>query len=355
MRVLIYLGHPSQFHFFKNTVRILLKKNFDITIIIKTKDILERLVQESEFDYINIQETERKDNRISILLSLIKRDVKIYKIAKRFKPNLMLGSDPSIAHIGKLFGIPTITVLEDDYKVIKGLAWLTYPFTRHILVPHVCDVGKWAKKKIAYNGYMKLAYLHPNYFKPDINRISNHANTRYFLIRLSKLKAYHDFGMHGINERVLRQLISILSPFGKIYISTERDLPIDLKHLKLNINPKYIHHYLYHSHILIGDSQSMAVEAALLGVPSIRYSDFSGMISVLEELEHQYQLTFGIPSSQPEALFNRLNNLLQIEDLKNKWQEKRAKLIKDKIDVTSFLSWLIEHYPDSVKMSKKQS
>ena len=42
----------------------------------------------------------------------------------------------------------------------------------------------------------------------------------------------------------------------------------------------------------------MAVEAAMLGTPSLRFNDFAGKIGVLEELEHKYELTFAIPPSE---------------------------------------------------------
>ena len=54
--------------------------------------------------------------------------------------------------------------------------------------------------------------------------------------------------------------------------------------------------------MLVCDSQSMTVEAAILGIPSIRYSDFSGRIGVLEELEKRGEdIPFDV-ASNPEFL-----------------------------------------------------
>jgi predicted glycosyltransferase len=49
----------------------------------------------------------------------------------------------------------------------------------------------------------------------------------------------------------------------------------------------------------------MAVEAAMLGTPSVRFSSFSGKIRVLEELEHTYKLTVGILPSEPRSYFQQ--------------------------------------------------
>jgi predicted glycosyltransferase len=95
------------------------------------------------------------------------------------------------------------------------------------------------------------------------------------------------------------------------------------------------------------------VEAAVLGVPSLRYSSFAGKISVLEELEHQYQLTFGIPIGEETMLLNKLDEILSHLDLKLIFQERRAKMLEDKIDVTAFLVWFLENFPQSVAAYQK--
>jgi len=99
--------------------------------------------------------------------------------------------------------------------------------------------------------------------------------------------------------------------------------------------------------LYIGDSQSMAVEAAVLGTPSIRFSDFSGRIGVLEELEKKYGLTYGINPDQPQALLKTVNMLLEMAHLNETFQTRRKKMLQDKIDVTAFFQWFIEHYPES--------
>ncbi len=74
-----------------------------------------------------------------------------------------------------------------------------------------------------------------------------------------------------------------------------------------------MHHVLSFASLLICDSQSMSVEAAMLGVPSLRYSSFSGRISVLEELEHQYGLTYGINPEHPETFNFQIGRIIGYE------------------------------------------
>jgi uncharacterized protein len=72
-----------------------------------------------------------------------------------------------------------------------------------------------------------------------------------------------------------------------------------------------MHHVLANASLLISDSQSMSVEAAMLGVPSLRFSSFAGKISVLEELEHKYKLTFGIDPSSPNKLLFKIEDIIK--------------------------------------------
>jgi len=97
----------------------------------------------------------------------------------------------------------------------------------------------------------------------------------------------------------------------------------------------------------------MTAEAAVLGIPSIRFNDFVGKLGYLEELEHKYKLTYGIKTSEPEKLFCTIDELLKIHDIKSEWQKRRMKMLSEKIDVTAFFVWFIENYPNSVKITKE--
>lgn len=353
MNILILISHPAQFHFFKNTIIGLKSHGHKVLILIKTKDILVKLLDEMQWDYINIIQKERGKGKLQILWSLIRRDIKVIYYAYRFKSDLLIGTDASVAHASMILRRQCITTLEDDYNVIRKLCQLTYPYTNCILVPKVCDVGKWGTKKVGYNGYMKLSYLHPNYFTPDINKIKIPTDKPFFLIRLSGLTAHHDDGIKGIHLNFLDTMINKIQQFGNVYISSEKKLPLKYSDYLLKINILDIHHYLSFAQMIICDSQSMSVEAALLGTPSIRISSFVGQISVLNELEENYKLTFGFLPDNEVGILSKLDELLKRDNLKNEFSGLLRNLLKEKIDVSRFLIWFIENYPYSFEKMKK--
>jgi len=353
--VVIYLGHPAQFHFFRNIIVNLCNDGYQVEILLKTKDILEQLVQEAGFDYINIQKTVRKNTVFSIAKASLIRTYHVLGIARKFKADVILGTDASVAQAAKLLNISGITILEDDINIIAKMAKITFPFADSIVVPSVCKVGKWENKKIGYYGYMKLAYLHPNQFIPNRTIVKKYIQEdKYCIVRLAQLTAFHDVGIHGLNVELVLKIIILAESFGyRTYISSESKLDERLKTYQLKIRHTDIHHIMSYASLLISDSQSMSVEAAMLGIPSLRFSDFSGKISVLEELEHKYRLTYGIKTEEPEKLYDKMEELLSIVNLRKEFQDRRQKMLDEKIDVTAFFVWFIENYPKSKKIMKE--
>jgi predicted glycosyltransferase len=355
MKILFYFGHPAQYLFLRETIKAIISNGNSVKILIKTKDVLEELLLQDRLEYVNILPQERGNSKIAIAFSLIKRNIALLPIILKFRPNLMIGTDATIAQLGWLLRINRITITEDDYDLIKTLGDLSYPFTKTILCPEVCAVGKWEHKKIGYAGYMKLGYLHPNVFKRD-PKIPEKYNLlkKYAVIRLAKLTAHHDFGIKGIDESFLDKIISVFEKHSiAVFISAEGRIAEKYRKHLFNINPNDMHQILANAEFLICDSQSMSVEASMLGVPSIRFSSFAGRVSVLEELEHTYQLTFGVHPSRPHELFKKLEELLSNIDLNADFQHRRKKMLADKIDVTSFLVWFIENHPESVHTMKE--
>jgi len=361
MKILIALNHPSQYYLFKNFDLEISKSGHSVLFTINDKDILRTLLESDGKNFIQISTKKNKKGFFSIvtnrLFELIIQDIKMFKIVTKWKPNVLIGTDISISHIGSLKKIPSVIFNEDDFEINKLFCKATYPFTTHIISPNVCNVSKYKKKKIGYSGFQKLAYLHPNQFKPNIEIVKRYINfdRPYFIIRLVNFSAGHDIEKRhgGISSQLLQTIIKKLDSYGNIYITSETPIASNLDKYKLKINPLHIHHLLAFSHLFIGDSQSMCVEAAVLGTASIRYNSFAGKISVLEELENEYELTYGISNLKEDQLLKKLDMLLKETDLKSTYKKRQKKMLQNKIDVTAFMVWFIENYPESAQIMKK--
>ena len=169
-----------------------------------------------------------------------------------------------------------------------------------------------------------------------------------------RLTAYHDVNVKGLNKAVIDNILRIAETNGyKVYISSENEIREDLRKYQLKIKSTDIHHIMYYTSLLISDSQSMSVEAAMLGVPNIRFNDFAGRVSVLEELQNDYHLTLGIMTNQPQRLVDEVEKALSNPNIRDEFKERRQKMLDNKIDVTAFLTWYIKDYPQSREIMKQ--
>lgn len=351
MKVLFHLGHPAHFHLFKNVILNLHKNNHQTLVVIKKKDVLEDLLKSSGIEYINILPEGRKDGKFHVAIGQLKQDLKVYQATKKFKPDLLVGTSVAISHVGKLTGIPSINVNEDDAEVVPLYAKLAYPWASCIIAPNVCSVGKWSAKKIGYNGYHELAYLHPDNFIPLIDVASKYVNIQnpYFIIRFAKLTAHHDTGIKGITPQIASTIIQLLEPHGKVYITSERKLETEFEPYRIQIDPKDMHHVMSFSSIYIGDSQTMAAEAGVLGIPFVRFNDFVGRISYLKELEEKYHLGYGVKTTDESKLYEVIKTIISTPNRKEVYQEKRRKMLSESIDLSLFLTNFIQNYPSLKK------
>lgn len=346
MRILVYLGHPAHFHNYKNTIARLKEDGHEVAVLIKKKDILEELLRNAGIPYHNILEEGRKDSQVGIAIGLLKRAWRLDRFCKEFKPDILTGSSVENSLIGPLRHIPVINIGEDDAAVVPKYARTAYPGASVILCPDTCDCGKWNAKAVKYPGYQELGYLHPENFTPSkvvVQRYFDPENP-YFLMRFSGLNAHHDAGIRGINNEIARRLIEILKPHGRVLITSERPLDAGLEPYRIAINPLDIHHVMAYADLYLGDSQTMAAEAGVLGVPYVRFNDFVGKIGYLKELEEKYQLGFGITPDREEDLYATVRSLLEMPDRKAVFESRRQRMLGEKINFATFLTDFIEHY-----------
>jgi predicted glycosyltransferase len=266
----------------------------------------------------------------------------------------MLGTDISIAHVGKYFGIPSFIYNEDDFEINKLFCKATYPFAKYVVSPEYTSVGKFEPKKVGYNGIQKMSYLNPKYFTPNIKVLKDlgvNSEEPFFIIRLVSLTSGHDIeGKHiGLGDELLKKIIEFLKPRGKVFITSEDSLTDELNEYQLKIKPNQMHDIMAYATLFIGDSQSMCAEAGILGTPFIRYNDFVGKIQYLNDLENKYKMGWGVKTNEPERIFSIIEELFKMNNVKEVWLEKRKKLFNEKIDLNALSIWMIENYPESVR------
>ena len=376
MNLLVQLSHPAHFHLYKNAIKNWQNDGYNVHVLIKTKDILEELLQNSKIPCYNILPVAHRKNKLGVLWDMFVRDWKIYRFCKEHHIDILTGSTPEVAHVSKLLGLYSVNTGEDDMAVVPAFAKSTGPFMQTLLSPIVCDNTPLEKHSVHYPSYHELAYLHPNHFTADKSIVDGYGiNTEkpYFILRFSSLNAHHDNGIQGINTAIAQRLVDTLSPHGQIYITSERELEPQFEQYRIRINPLDMHHVMAFASLYIGDSQTMAAEAGVLGTPFVRFNDFVGRIGYLRELEDVYQLGYGIHAtplkedspirltngqvqlSGTEALYKAVEDLVAMpaDERKRIFSERRERMLSEKIDYAKFLTWFIENYPASQQQTRE--
>ena len=392
MNILVELVHPAHFYYYRDTIANLKRDGHKVIVAIVTKDVLEDVVRAAGVEYVNIcPVSHKKWGKIGVAMDMVKRDWRMLWLAIRNRVDIITGSTIETAHIGWLLRKPNINIGEDDAAVVMKYIKSIAPFVGVRLTPDCTDNGPIESKSVHFPSYFKTAYLRPGYFRASREVVAGYGidvDKPYFLIRFSSLNAHHDVGIKGINTEIAQRLIDILAPHGTIYITSERPLEPQFEQYRIRINPLEMHHVMAFASLYIGDSQTMAAEAGVLGVPFVRFNDFVGRIGYLRELEDTYQLGYGIHASPlpkpnslpnsdsqlvpqlnnssannalgeqasgPEAMYKIVERLVAMDPAERRttFQLRRQKMLSDKIDCAKFLTWFIENYPKSVEETKK--
>lgn len=357
MNILIDIGHPAHVHLFRNLYFLLIQRNNKVIVTIKDNlESAKELLNYYGIPFISIGT--KSDSIISKGLRQISYNIKVVRLIRKNNISLGIGTSINLAHASKLTSMKSIVLDDDDDEVQPLFTKFAHPFCDVLLTPESLNGKRKKKDTIYYAGFHELAYLYPSRFEPD-PRILHEAglspNEKYFILRFNSFKAHHDVGVQGLSLQIKRKLISLLMQYGKVFITSESEIDSEFENYQIRIAPHKIHSFIYYATMLIGDSQTMTSEAAVLGTPAIRSNTFVGRIAYLEEEEHKYNLTYGFKPDETEKMFAKIIELLKVSNLKEEWQKRRQRMLTDKIDVTAFLIWFVENFPESSKIMKTDS
>ncbi|MCK9230910.1 MAG: DUF354 domain-containing protein [Syntrophales bacterium] len=339
LNILFDISHPSYVHLYKNIISNLKKQNHSIVITAQAHNSITGLLSSYNLDYVLLGE--KVDGIASKIINQVKLNRKMRSTLKKYNVDLAIGGSTTVAHGAVLTSTRSVIFTDDDGDVVPLFARSTYPFADKVIHPSCIRDRLGENKQVFVNSLKELAYLHPNHFEPDkmvLKYLGVNESERYFIVRFSALKAHHDYFAEGIKDKI--KLIRFLEKYGRVFISSESEVDGYLKKYIIDAPVTAMHSIMACAHLYVGDSQTMASEAAVLATPSIRYNSFVGRLSYLDELEKKYQLTFGFTPGEFDKMLETIQRLLVQKDLKEQWHARRSKLLLDKIDLTD---WFVNY------------
>jgi len=354
LKILIDINHPAHVHYFKNLIKLMIGEGHSFLIISRNKECEHELLENQKIPFIS--RGEGAQLLISKILYYFKAAKIIYKAGRRFNPDYLVScSTPYPAFVAYLLNKPHISITDTESAYFHHL--LSNIFSDYILTP-ICFKKELGRKHLKFTSYMELAYLSPNYFKPDksiIKLLGMEYNEKFVVIRHVSRNAVHDQGHNGITLENKVKSVNEFSKYARVFISSEMELPDELKEYEIDIPPERMHDVLAFATLFYGESATMASECACLGTPAI-YLDNDGR-GYTDEEEDIYGLVFNYSESEKDQLLSIKKGieLLKNENIKKNWQKKTETMISDKIDVTAFFVWFFENYPSSGKILKENS
>jgi predicted glycosyltransferase len=351
LKVLIDIGHPAHVHLFKHFAHKMIGKGHQVHFTLRDRVFVTELLAHEKFDMICFGSNYH--SAIGKFWGLLFFTFKLWRVALKCKPDIYLSHGSMYAAVTAFLMHKPHISFEDTFN--KEQVLLYKPFSKVILTGNYKHPLK-SKKMISYAGYHELAYLHPKRFTPDISVLEElgvKVDEKYVILRFVSLNASHDIGHKGISLDNKFQAVKSFSKFAKVFISSEAELPDSLTNYKIRIAPHRMHDALAFASLIFGESATMVSEGVALGIPGI-YLDNTGRLYTKDQQE-KYGLCYCYTESdldQKRAIDKGLE-LLQMTGIKEEWKKRRDRMLEDKIDVTAFLLWFIENYPESKRIMKE--
>jgi predicted glycosyltransferase len=339
MRVLIDILHPAHVHFFRNFHAEMQQRGHEVYITARDKDRSLELLRAFGLPY---QQISTQKTGGGLLLEMVARTTRLLTIMRKFRPDVMTGiMGPSIALAGALTRVPAVVFYDTEFAVQTNR--FVYPLAFRVCTPD-CYQGPVRGRHVTYAGYHELAYLHPRRFRPDASRLLDFGLTPdepYSIMRFVSWQAVHDRRERGLTADQKHQLLKVLQKRGRVLISSEDSLSPELSPLAVHGPVEEIHHLIAHAQVVVGESATMASEAAVLGVPAVFIATTSR--GYIDDEERRYGLVrhFG------EDAYDKA--VAAIEDLlakpRSDFETARRQLLTEKVDVTS---WMVEFFENLV-------
>lgn len=330
MKVWFVILHPARVHLYRHAIQALDDRGWDVRVFTRNSSTIHELLDHYGIEYTTLAGA--PDSTLAVMRSQARFELAFAWAALRDRPDVVVDGLGSML-VGRALGATTLAFWDTEHNRFQKL--VVEPFVDRIFTPesYQNDVSD---RQIRYAGFHDLAYLHPNRFEPDptiLDDLGLDPGDRFVVLRTVAWNATHDIGDSGFED--LRDVVDALEAMGvEVFLSAEAALPESLSGYELDIEPHRMHDLLYYADLFIGESGTMATESAILGAPAIFVSTLEA--GVLQELETTYGLVTNVRGDdRSKRAIEEARRILERDPAI--WDRRRARLLADTIDVTTFM------------------
>ncbi len=342
MNIFVNISHPAHVHLFKNAIGQLSRNGHRVIVGARRKEFTTDLLRAYGIGHTLL--TRKRQGAAGLLIELLLQQLKITPLIRKYNFDIMLQMNGIFnAPVGRLFDIPTLAFSDTENDIWANRT--AFPLSSHVFSPTCFDHahgGPW-KNQILYPGYHELAYLAPRYLSGPVT-----PENRY-LVRFVGWGAGHDIGETGLSPNQKIEIVQRLQAHGTVHVSSEGPIPAEIAGCARDLHPAAIHDFMRGCRMVVGESATMASEAACMGIPALFISN-TGRGYTTEQDRH-YGLIRHYRLDQWADITATLEDWTR-KDLSAAWQAKRRRMLADKIDVTAWIVDLVENYPRSVAAAR---
>ncbi len=329
-KLIVDIRHPAHLNFFRPVLYKLKSEGWIIDIVAIDRGRVYKIAKKEYADFKVTKIGVHRGTKFSIIFEAnILRFFQMFFFLLKKKYNIGISvSSFILGSAAKLNGIPNLQFYDDpEYKKHVRLQKLTSSKTYY---PKIKDFGPEIE---TFNALKEWAYLSPRYFNPDPSVLEDYnlLGKKYIFVR-EVINTSFNYSNQASNL-----VATISDKFPKEYKVL---LSLEDKKTK-NLYPdnwcilqeplRDIHSLMYYSDIMISSGDSMAREAALLGVPAI-YCGIREMTANKKLID--LNMLFHITSTKvPDFLKDYIDKKVTVTE-----QETfRKKLLNEWEDVSLFI------------------
>ena len=330
MELVVSIQHPADVHFFKHAIGELTHGGHSVSVFVRENEVAADLLSVYGIDHEVL--VDEPTSLASLALTQLSYTTRLLRRVRPLDPDVIAAvGGVTASHVATAVGARSVVFTDTEHATLINT--LATPFADVVCTPDCFshDVGE---KQLRYPGYQELAYLHPDRFSPDPDRLDDLAfapEDRLVVCRIGAWNSSHDVGQGGFSG--VREVVRALERTGAcVALSSEVPLSSDLERRRTAVEPHRIHDLLARADCYIGEGASMAAESAVLGTPAVYVNSLT--MGYTDELEWKHGLLFNYQGRRRhERALDRAVSILELED-DDRWRSRRDRLLDSAQDVT---------------------
>lgn len=272
MNVWIDLGHIPQYNFYRPVIDVLTKEKHQVYVTYRKRGRMPQILQAELGGRENVSLCEigkQRASRWSVLFEAnLLRLFQLFRWKMGKKIDVILANGYQAALVGWLFRVPSYS-FDDDPQTFDYKLKLWFNTGIHYCIYKQGEI-KLSPKAIILPVLKEWSYLAPGSFNPNVEALEPYgvAPKEYIFLREVSVDTMNYIGQQA---GCIRNIANLIPKDMKVLFSLEKKNECHLypeEWILLQEPLKDVHSLIYYSRGLVSSGDSMAREAAMLGVPS---------------------------------------------------------------------------------------